>query len=100
MNGARLKLIHHFRQNTLSSQEPRQIKGKCTREEVEINLQKIRMTNYTLAAMSKEIAQLLWNHHWPSNVEPFSKFAKKCGTVFPKIERLVPICGTIFPIHT
>ena len=48
MNRARLKLIHHFRQNTLSSQEPRQIKGKCTREEVEINkLQKIRMTNYT-----------------------------------------------------
>ena len=58
MNGARLKLIHHFRQNTLSSQEPRQIKGKCTREEVEINkLQKIRMTNYILAAMSKKISR-------------------------------------------
>ena len=58
MNRARLKLIHHFRQNTLSSQEPRQIKGKCTREEVEINkLQKIRMTNYILAAMSKKISR-------------------------------------------
>merc|ERR1712079_911970 len=30
---------------------------------------------------TKEIAKLLWNHRWPSNVESFSQIAQKCGTI-------------------